>query len=46
MNTELLNPANSAVILIDFQPQMTFGVADINRQTLFNNVLLLAILAA
>jgi nicotinamidase-related amidase len=40
--TELLNPINSAVIFIDFQPQMTFGVANIDRQTLFNNVLLLA----
>ncbi len=42
MKTELLNPANSAVIFIDFQPQMTFGVANIDRQTLFNNVILLA----
>jgi len=42
MKTELLNPANSAVIFIDFQPQMVFGVANIDRQTLFNNVLLLA----
>ncbi|OHB33001.1 MAG: hydrolase [Desulfuromonadaceae bacterium GWB2_53_15] len=42
MKTELLNPANSAVIFIDFQPQMTLGVANIDRQTLFNNVLLLA----
>jgi len=40
--TELLNPQNSAVIFIDFQPQMTFGVANIDRQTLFNNVILLA----
>ena len=40
--TELLNPQNSAVIFIDFQPQMVFGVANIDRQTLFNNVLLLA----
>jgi nicotinamidase-related amidase len=40
--TELLNPQNSTVILIDFQPQMTFGVANIDRQTLFNNVMLLA----
>jgi len=40
--TELLNPQNSTVIFIDFQPQMTFGVANIDRQTLFNNVLLLA----
>ncbi|HEY6873157.1 MAG TPA: hydrolase [Geobacteraceae bacterium] len=42
MNTELLNPQNSAVIFIDFQPQMVFGVANIDRQTLVNNVLLLA----
>lgn len=42
MKTELLNPMNSALILIDFQPQMTFGVANIDRQTLFNNVMLLA----
>jgi nicotinamidase-related amidase len=40
--TELLNPKNSAVVFIDFQPQMVFGVANIDRQTLFNNVLLLA----
>ena len=39
---ELLNPQNSAVIFIDFQPQMVFGVASIDRQTLFNNVILLA----
>jgi nicotinamidase-related amidase len=42
MKTELLNPHNSAVIFIDHQPQMTFGVANIDRQTLFNNVILLA----
>jgi len=42
MKTELLNPLNSAIIFIDFQPQMTFGVANIDRQTLFNNVMLLA----
>ena len=42
MKTELLNPQNSALILIDFQPQMTFGVATIDRQALFNNVILLA----
>jgi len=41
-NTELLDPQNCAVILIDFQPQMTFGVANIDRQTLFNNVMMLA----
>ena len=39
---ELLDAKNSAVIFIDFQPQMTFGVANIDRQTLFNNVILLA----
>ncbi|QXE92686.1 hydrolase [Geomonas subterranea] len=39
---DLLNPTNSAVIFIDFQPQMTFGVSSIDRQTLFNNVILLA----
>ena len=42
MKTELLSPQNSAVIFIDHQPQMTFGVANIDRQTLVNNVLLLA----
>ena len=42
MKTELLTPKNSAVIFIDHQPQMTFGVANIDRQTLINNVLLLA----
>jgi len=42
MKTELLNPVNSAVIFIDFQPQMTFGVANIDRQALFNNVILRA----
>lgn len=36
MKTELLNPVNSTVIFIDHQPQMTFGVASIDRQTLFN----------
>jgi nicotinamidase-related amidase len=40
--TELLTPQNCAVIFIDFQPQMTFGVASIDRQTLFNNVMMLA----
>ena len=39
---DLLNPVNSVVVFIDFQPQMTFGVASIDRQTLFNNVMLLA----
>ncbi len=39
---ELLSPENSTVIFIDFQPQMVFGVASIDRQALFNNVILLA----
>jgi len=33
---------DSALALIDFQPQMTFGVANIDRATLMNNVTLLA----
>lgn len=37
----LLNPQNCAVIFIDHQPQMNFGVANIDRQTLVNNTLLL-----
>jgi len=39
---ELLNPKNCAVIFIDHQPAMTFGVANIDRQTLINNVVGLA----
>ncbi len=39
---ELLTPQNCALILIDFQPQMVFGVANIDRQTLKNNVVGLA----
>ena len=38
----LLTPDNCAVIFIDFQPQMIFGVANMDRQTLINNTLLLA----
>lgn len=38
----LLTPQNCTVIFIDHQPQMTFGVANIDRQTLVNNTLLLA----
>jgi nicotinamidase-related amidase len=38
----ILTPANSAVVFIDFQPQMIFGVANIDRQALVNNALLLA----
>jgi len=39
---ELFTPENAAVVFIDFQPQMTFGVANIDRATLINNVVLLA----
>lgn len=38
----LLTKDNSVVVFIDHQPQMTFGVASIDRQTLKNNVILLA----
>ncbi|SIN75106.1 Nicotinamidase-related amidase [Singulisphaera sp. GP187] len=38
----LLTPENCTVIFIDHQPQMTFGVTSIDRQTLVNNVLVLA----
>ncbi len=38
----LLDAKNCAVIFIDHQPQMTFGVASIDRQLLVNNTLLLA----
>lgn len=39
---QLLDPKNSALIFIDHQPQMTFGVANIDRQQLKNNVVALA----
>ena len=39
---KLYTPADSAVVFIDHQPQMTFGVASIERATLINNVTLLA----
>ncbi len=35
-------PQDSAVVFIDHQPQMTFGVANTDRATLINNVTLLA----
>jgi len=38
----LLTPENCTVIFIDHQPQMTFGVSSIDRQSLMNNVLILA----
>ena len=40
---KLYTPADSAIVFIDHQPQMTFGVASgIDRQLLFNNVIMLA----
>ncbi|WP_317418919.1 MULTISPECIES: hydrolase [unclassified Morganella (in: enterobacteria)] len=39
---ELLSPQNFAVIFIDHQPQMAFGVANIDRQQLKNNTVGLA----
>lgn len=39
---ELLTPDNSVLLMIDYQPQMAFGVANIDRQTLKNNVVGLA----
>lgn len=38
----LLTPDNCALVLIDHQPQMAFGVQSIDRQTLINNVVGLA----
>ena len=39
---KLYTPEDSAVAFIDHQPQMTFGVANIERASLINNVTLLA----
>jgi nicotinamidase-related amidase len=39
---KLYTPQDSAVVFIDHQPQMTFGVANIDRAALINNVALLA----
>lgn len=39
---ELIDPKNSTLIFIDHQPQMAFGVANIDRQQLKNNVVALA----
>jgi len=39
---KLYTPKDTAVVFIDFQPQMLFGVASIDRATLINNVTLLA----
>lgn len=38
---ELLTPKNSVLLLIDYQPQMAFGVANIDRQMLKNNAVAL-----
>lgn len=38
----LYTPQDTAIVFIDHQPQMTFGVANIERQELINNVTLLA----
>lgn len=38
----LYTPEDTAVVFIDHQPQMTFGVANIDRAALMNNVVLLA----
>ena len=39
---ELLTPDNCVVALIDHQPQMLFGVANFNRQSVINNTVGLA----
>ncbi|HSI83364.1 MAG: hydrolase [Candidatus Methylacidiphilales bacterium] len=39
---KLFTAEDSAVVFIDHQPQMTFGVANIDRAVLMNNVTLLA----
>jgi hypothetical protein len=35
---KLYTPEDSAVVFIDHQPQMTFGVASTDRAALINNV--------
>src|SRR5207249_5001331 len=39
---KLYTPADSAIVFIDQQPQMTFGMASGDRATMINNVTLLA----
>jgi nicotinamidase-related amidase len=39
---KLYTAEDSAIVFIDHQPQMTFGVANMDRATLINNVTLLA----
>jgi nicotinamidase-related amidase len=38
----LYTPQDSAIVFVDHQPQMLFGVASLDRATLINNVTLLA----
>src|ERR1700757_1774981 len=38
----LLTPDNAVVAIIDLQPQMLFGVANFDRQSIINNNLVLA----
>jgi nicotinamidase-related amidase len=39
---KLYTPQDSVIVFIDHQPQMTFGVASMDRATLMNNVTLMA----
>jgi nicotinamidase-related amidase len=39
---ELLTPVNNVLVLVDYQPQMLFGVTSIDRQLLKNNAVALA----
>ncbi|HEX4598853.1 MAG TPA: hydrolase [Burkholderiaceae bacterium] len=39
---KLYTPQDSAIVFIDHQPQMTFGVANMDRATLMSNVTLMA----
>src|SRR5204863_8082375 len=39
---KLYTPQDTAIVFIDHQPQMLFGVASIDRATLINNVTLMA----
>lgn len=39
---ELLTPKNSVLLMIDYQPQMAFGVVSIDRQSLKNHAVALA----
>jgi nicotinamidase-related amidase len=41
-NFELLTPTNNTLVLVDYQPQMLFGVSSMDRQLLKNNAVALA----